>query len=290
MTANRSGRRAELRGPLWLAAFLAGGVVACVMAVTALRSDGRVQCRSALIPAYLRPPGVERIAERPVHSRVVIFNPASGPHSEAEPAYERAVVALQRTGTRVLGYVHTGYGLRDAAAVETDIDRYESWYGVDGVFLDEVSPGPEQLPYYTALSRYIRAKGERLLVLNPGAVPARAYFDIADIVVTFEGPYAAYAAAVAEIPDWLRRLTPGRSAHLIYDASEEQALRAIDQDSAGYVFATTGSLPDPWSSLPPYLDDFEARLEACHEENGGDRAEVRLAGARRWVRGRLGRG
>ncbi|MEA2320800.1 MAG: hypothetical protein QOD81_650 [Solirubrobacteraceae bacterium] len=258
-----------MREPLWLAGLLAIGLIAALVVVPALRSDDRPLCRSALIPAYLVPQGVAKIAERPVHSRVVILNPSSGPHSERQPAYEQAVRALQRSGTRVLGYVHTGYGTRDMAAVEADISRYESGYGVDGVFLDEASHAQEQLPYYRALTGYVRAAGDRLVVLNPGTIPAPGYFDIADIVVTFEGPYSAYAAALRAMPDWVRRLAPGRSAHLIYGASQAQALEAVQQDSAGYVYATTGELPDPWSALPPYLDDFEARIEACHAQDGG---------------------
>jgi hypothetical protein len=252
-----------------LAGLLAIGLIAALVVVPALRSDGGGPlCRSALIPAYLVPADVAKIAERPVRSRIVILNPASGPQSERQPAYEQAVLALQRSGTRVLGYVHTGYGTRDMAAVEADISRYESAYGVDGVFLDEASHAEEQIPYYRALTGYIRAAGDRLVVLNPGVVPAPGYFDIADVVVTFEGAYSAYADALHAMPEWVRRLAPGRSAHLIYGATQADALKAVRQDTAGYVYATTGGLPDPWSSLPPYLDDFEAQLEACHARAG----------------------
>jgi hypothetical protein len=257
-----------VREPVFLAAILVVGAAACILALGALRTDSAPKCRSALIPAYLRPDAMARIAQQPVHSRVVIFNPSSGPHSERQPEYERAVAALQRSGTRVLGYVHTEYGGRDPRAVETDIARYQSWYGVDGIFLDEVAAGDAQLGYYRSLSRYIRSSGEQLVVLNPGTVPTRGYFDIADTVVTFEGPYSAYAAAVAGTPDWLRGLAPSRSAHLIYGASDEQALQAIRQDAAGYVYATTGALPDPWSALPPYLDRFEAQIETCWRSAG----------------------
>lgn len=258
-----------MREPVLLGAIVVVGVAACVLALMTLRSESPTKCRSTLIPAYLRPDAMERMARQPVHGRVVIFNPSSGPHSEPEPAYERAVAALQRSGTRVLGYVHTAYGSRDPVAVETDIARYQSWYGVDGVFLDEVADADAQLGYYRALSQYVRANGEQLVVLNPGTVPARGFFDIADIVVTFEGPYSAYEPALAGMPDWLRRLAPSRSAHLIYGASGEQAAQAIGQDSAGFVYATSGTLPDPWSSLPPYLDRFEAQLEGCWQRESG---------------------
>ena len=74
-----------------------------------------------------------------------------------------------------------------------DAERYREWYGVDGIFLDEVAHDDAQLPYYAALSRALRGDGE--LVLNPGTVPARGYFELADVVVTYEGPFADYARA-----------------------------------------------------------------------------------------------
>jgi hypothetical protein len=255
-----------MREPARLAAVIVAAAVASVAAVAVLRGGGATQCRSALVPAYVTPDGLEHLAGQAVPGQLVIFNPASGPHSEPQPAYRRAALALQRSGTRVLGYVPTAYGSRDAAAVESDVARYRSWYAVDGIFLDEVPTDDAHLGYYAALSRSIRATGAHVVVLNPGAVPARGYFDIGDVVVTFEGPYASYAGALAAMPGWLRDMAPGRSAHLIYAATAEQAVQAAASDPAGFVYATTGTLPNPWSALPPYLDRVEARLAACWRE------------------------
>jgi hypothetical protein len=260
-----------MREPAVLAAVIFAAAVACVAGVAVLRGERGTQCRSALVPAYVTPEGLERLAAQAVPGQLVIFNPASGPHSQPQPAYRRAALALQRSGIRVLGYVPTAYGSRDAAAVESDVARYRSWYGVDGIFLDEVPAGEAHLGWYAALSRSVRAAGARVVVLNPGAVPARGYFEIADVVVTFEGPYASYAGALAAMPEWLRDMAPGRSAHLIYAATAEQAERAAASDPAGFVYATTGALPNPWSALPPYLDRLEARLDACWRESGDAR-------------------
>ena len=38
----------------------------------------------------------------------------------------------------MLGYVHTQYGVRDINLVKEEIRKYAEWYGVDGIFLDEV--------------------------------------------------------------------------------------------------------------------------------------------------------
>jgi hypothetical protein len=259
--ATRIGRQAWLLGccaAIMLAAIVFTGVR------LAMGDDGAPACRSALIPAYLTADDLGRIAERPVPGRVVILNPSSGPGAAAQPAYRRAVEDVQRSGTTVLGYVHTTYGARPLAEVRADIERYRSWYRVDGIFLDEAAATAAELPYYRSVRDAARAEGEPLLALNPGVVPARGYFDIADIVVTFEGDYTDYAAAVRRTPDWVRAVPPGKIAHLVYGATRAQARAVVDEDpSARYVYATSGVLPDPWSALPDYLDEEESQLAAC---------------------------
>jgi hypothetical protein len=240
----------------------AGAVVVMALAACSGTSD-QPACRSAFIPAYLPPDGIARIAERPVRDRVVIFNPDNGPGAKLAPEYRSAVAADQRTGTRVLGYVHTGWGARDPAAVVADVLRYRSWYGADGIFFDETAHDAAELPYYRSLARDARAAGLGIVALNPGTVPARAYFDLADIVVTFEGPYSAYEAAIRAMPAWTRDVPRDRIAHLLYDTTRAQAMRAIESGPAGFVYATSASLPNPWSTLPPYLDELEARLAGC---------------------------
>jgi hypothetical protein len=152
----------------------------------------------------------------------------------------------------------------EGTSAAAEIDRYESWYGTDGVFLDEGAAASGALPYYRALAGHVRAEGERLVVLNPGTVPDRAYFDVADVIVTFEGPYARYAAALERTPDWIRELPPDRMAALVYGASREQAADVVARtEHAGYVYVTSGTLPHPWGTVPAYLREENASLEVA---------------------------
>lgn len=221
----------------WLVVPAAAGVLAAAVFLGDRGGgggDGSARCRRLLIPAYVPPNAVLELA-RAVRPALVVVNPASGPGPGPEEGYRTAVRQLQRGGTRVLGYVPTGYGTRDPAQVTADIDRYASWYRVDGIFLDEASGAAEQLTHYRALAEHVRAAGRRLVVLNPGVVPDRGYFDIADVVVTFEGPYTAYAPP----PEWVRALPPDRIATLVYGASRVQAAEVVDDsDFAGYVYVT----------------------------------------------------
>jgi hypothetical protein len=237
------------------------GLVAGVVLGRPARSAA---CAPSLIPAYLRPGAFAALADAAPGPRLLIVNPASGPGERPDADYRRAIAHAQARGARVLGYVATTFGARHSAAVLNDAEHYRSWYGVDGIFLDEVTHGEESLPYYTALSRQLRGTGE--LVLNPGMVPARGYFDLADVVVTYEGPFADYAARLAQAPDWLSDVPAERTAHLVYSASLTQArsLFAASEPDI-HLYVTSGTLPDPWGSPPPpYLrEEAERRSQAC---------------------------
>jgi hypothetical protein len=248
-----------------LSAVAAGVLVLLTVLSMSRAAEPARACRGSLIPAYVTPAALTGVLDAPQVPRVLIINPASGPGTEPHPPYREAVEAAHAKGARVLGYVPTGYGAREAAAAEADIDRYRSWYGVDGIFLDEAAHDPAQLPYYRALSRHARAGGGKaLVVLNPGRVPARGYFDVADVVVTFEGVAADYAAALQHTPAWVRDLPLDRIAHLLYGASREQALAAVNAPAtAGWLYVTSGTLPNPWETLPDFLNEQEAALKRC---------------------------
>jgi hypothetical protein len=205
-----------------------------------------------LIPAYV-PPGalIDLVRDAP-RGGLVIMNPHNGPGSAPRPAYREAVRLAHEAGTRVLGYVATGWGTRPAGAVRADIDRHRWWYRTDGVFLDEVAPGRDRLAHHAALCRHARTGGCRVVALNPGVEPTPGLFGLADVVVTFEGPADAHAAALARRP----AAAPGRVAHLVHGATREQALAAARAPGGpGYLYATSGTPPNPWRTLPAYLDE-----------------------------------
>jgi hypothetical protein len=238
---------------------VAAGAILLTTACSGRTAEKRASCPASLIPAYLRPEAIMQLVKRDTVPQLLVVNPASGPGSEREPAYRSAIAAAQAHGARVLGYVPTTWGARPRAEAEADIDRYRDWYGVDGVFLDETAADEGHLAYYDALTRHARAIGARFVVMNPGIVPARAYFDLADVVVTFEGPFSAYHD---------RGNTDGvehdRTAHLIYGATREEAMRALaPSPSAGYVYLTSGTLPHPWGTVPDYLAHELDAIGAC---------------------------
>ena len=89
------------------------------------------------VPAYFTP-GAEwqrLIAGAPTVG-MIVFNPASGPGTAAEPR-NGAIAQAQAAGITMLGYVATSYGARPEADVIADINRYYDFYTPPGIYFAE---------------------------------------------------------------------------------------------------------------------------------------------------------
>lgn len=184
----------------------------------------------------------------------MIMNPDSGPGASQDANYASAAASAQQAGIAVLGYVSTSYGARPVLEVENDINTYKSWYGVDGIFLDEVHSDAAWLPYYTTLAACIRAGQGGFVMLNPGMAPAEGYVKLADTTIVFEDSYAVYKGW--KPPSWMYKYPAGKFTHLVHTAiNATQLTRAIALSrsrNAGMIYITNDILANPWDSLPSY--------------------------------------
>jgi len=196
------------------------------------------------------------IARAPAGS-LVIINPDSGAGAGRDARYRARVEAAHALGHVVYGYVDTAYGERPLAAAAAEIVRHHSWFGVDGVFFDQVPGTADGLAHYAQLTAIARARG-LLVAFNMGQANVDPRFaELADVIAVFEGPAPAHAET--RFPDWMyedsRR---ARLWHLVFDAPDEHALRtALERAAAGpceVVFITDGTAPNPWYRLPAYWD------------------------------------
>ena len=65
-------------------------------------------------------------------------------------------------------------------------------------------------------------------------------------------------------PAWVRELPRERIAILVYAASRDQAAAVVaDPRHDGYVYATSGTLPHPWGTVPAYLREENGPLGGC---------------------------
>lgn len=225
------------------------------------------------VPAYFHPAVAAAdwavLAQPHRGLRAVILNVADGPGITIDCALFEAAAQAREAGVPVLGYVDTGYGDRPVASILAELRRYRSWYGTCGFFFDQAAADPSHLPFYRELTQPARTAGD-LVVLNPGVHPDPAYADLADALVTFEGPWSAYQAAT--VPDWVWHEPSERFWHLVYDAPAsalEPALALAAQRNAGTVYVTDGSGANPWHGLPSYFGHQLAVLAGDHRRDIG---------------------
>lgn len=208
---------------------------------------------AVLVPAYFHPAlfPAEWAGLADPRLSAVVLNVHNGPGTVRDRVFAAAVDRVLTAGGRVTGYVDTAYGTRPAAEIRADARRYRSWYGVTDVFLDRAAAGPEKLAACRSACAELRAHGAGFVVANHGTHPDPAYASAADLLVTFEGPWPAYARM--RPPAWAMRLPAERLCHLVYAVPPEAhgtALRLARRNNAGVACVTDGDGANPWDRLP----------------------------------------
>jgi hypothetical protein len=205
-----------------------------------------------LIPYYehpsVRPAEWDAIIAAAPRLYGVVLNPASGPGDAPDPAFAEVAARLRAADVRVLGYADTDYGRRPHADVVRDITRHRDWYRADGVFLDQVAAGREEFGHYQRLATAAWGAGHGTLVLNHGTAPHPSYARIADLLVTFEGPWASYTRLG---PQSWRAGTGVRLCHLVYGVPAGVDLAEPARARGATVHCAVPGVGDhPWGTLP----------------------------------------
>ena len=211
------------------------------------------------LPAYFDPlqdaTAWSLVTARASAVRLVVLNPSSGPGPGRQESYAALSGRLRAAGVRRIGYVNTDYGTRPGAEVRDECAAFRDWYDVDGVFLDQVSSEVGGLDAYEQYVRDARSLGCRTVVLNPGVYPHRAYLDLANLVVTFDGDLETHRTV--RVPKWAMSLPPERFCHLVYGVPEDaidDVRRRVARSNAGTLYITDGHLPNPWGTLAGYWE------------------------------------
>jgi hypothetical protein len=170
-----------------------------------------------------------------------VVNPAAGPGSGPDSHYLSVINDMKNAGVVVLGYVTSSYGGAGLSMLENQIRSYHDWYGVNGIFIDEVSPG--SLSYYQTLHDYAHGVGAQQVVLNPGAPVPASYAGAGDIIVAYENGYipsqvSSNGITTSKLGALIHGVTPSR----------DQFENLLNQ--VGYVYMS----PD-WSHAAPNIVD-----------------------------------
>lgn len=247
--------------------------------VFAVNADPFLNRTGVYVPLFVYPAGkgleeydklVEARQRHPSVPVITTINPASGPGEFIDDNFINATKKLQDGGVTVAGYVYAGYGPRDTGKIIADIDKYATWYGVDGVFIDEFANWTGYEDKFRQIADYARSRGMEVVVANAGWEVAESYLGTVDTIGVSEAD--GYVP-----PEMLRDCVycPGGAGsgwHYKHDKTNFWFVRyAIDPLDEGYVrevskwvgliYLTDGKSPVRWDHLPPYSDQLLAALE-----------------------------
>jgi hypothetical protein len=208
---------------------------------------------------------------------LAIMNPSNGPGNSLDPNYVAAVNALRAAGGRVIGYVHTSYNTRPIQQVLDDINRYDAWYNVDGIFVDEMAnTGPaERLNYYRDIYNHVKSIDPGWQVMgNPGTTTIEPYltWPTADRLMVFENVGASYPGYTPS--SWNFNHDPSKFVHLVHtEPSAANMLADLNLAmwrNAGGIYVTDDVLPNPWNRLPSYWTSLVDAVAAINADLNGD--------------------
>ena len=204
-----------------------------------------------------------------------IINPRSGVGDKKEHDFVSLVDKLRPYRKPMLGYVRTIKATVKVESVLADIDKYVQWYGVTGVFLDEMVNGwgtsQNLVPFYQRIYKTVKAKyGEKFVVMgNPGTNTTEDVLNATDILMSFEKDAEKYLndTEAPVTPDVYRKYPPTRFYHAIHNATQDQMraiLKKASESNVASIYVTndtfSGGAEDannnPWDSVPaPWMID-----------------------------------
>lgn len=252
---------------------------ACLLALIVLAATFAFggTCQNIDVPAYFYPSQPTSqwntaVNDAPLpsgHRQIIIMNPSNGPGKAIDQNYVAAVKLVHSAGPGflVFGYVYTKYGKRSLSTVESDINKYQQWYGVDGIFVDQTASSASYVSsYYQPLVNYITGLIPNGGVeLNPGVYPDQSYANITVpsssylIIDVFESSYSSYLTAT--IPSWAFSYPASLFGHIVYSTTAAEVPNALSlstQRNAGWIYLTDNGVSNPYLSLPSYWSTLTA--------------------------------
>jgi hypothetical protein len=233
-----------------------------------------------LIPYYLYPslpytnPNVQGLLDvMKSHHDVpvlVIVNPGTGPGTVNDVNWNTFIGMVQGAGGKVLGYVDTAYALRPEADVKAEISQWLAVYPnpkVDGIFFDQMpwdtgpgNVGSAYVDLYKRYTDYCHGLGLNPTVGNPGGDEQSAWFSTytADVIVVHENSsWPSEASMEGNFAGGHAFYSPERRGALVYkQPTLDTGLLDTLRKNVRWVYVTQDDLPNPWDTLPTYLDQL----------------------------------
>jgi hypothetical protein len=247
---------------------VAAGTPATTTPATAATPAATVASGSAtgtIVPLYTYPTDASWAAvaaaktAHPSVPVIAVVNPSNGPGAAKDPAYTAGIQKLTAAGVKVMGYDHTSYGARATAEVEADIDSWHSFYpGVTGIFFDEQANAAGHEAYYKSLTAYAKSHGMDFTVGNPGSDATASYVGTVDVELIYE---SASLPALSYLAGWHTGYDRHNFGIIPYGvASFDPSYVQAAAHDVGYIYIQSDAMPNPWDSVPAYLDTLVASL------------------------------
>lgn len=230
-----------------------GASAAAATLLSQSQSSGRA-CVDLVVPAYFSSGyWAQASATRPPPADMILDLPnGQGAGAAPDPGFQALVRKAQSAGITILGYSTTIDGGRPVAEIEADAQHYRQWYGVDRIFLDQVSGQQAQFGYYQQVAGYIhKVDGADSVWLNAGVYPDQDYMSIGDVVQVFEGSYAQFLTA--RVPGWATGYPASRFADTVYATPATSLSAAISTAESRHVmnvYVTDDVPPGQYTALP----------------------------------------
>ena len=197
---------------------------------------------------------------------IAILNPDNGAGLKKDSFIAGKINQLKSRGVKIIGYISTGYGNRDSDEVDGESDKYKLWYGVGGIFLDEVSGSSSKLTYYKNIKAYAKLIGIGYTVLNPGTAISSTFLQAGDVIVDYEHANWQLNFATASKASWVAS-NPTRAAAIVYGAAASEMQAIINTAIAKkyrWIYVTDKNEPDPFGISASY---FSAEVDYLYALN-----------------------
>ena len=227
-------------------------------------NEGDEDGTGILVPLYVDPDSTwyKLIEEKHEHHNVpiiAVINPSNGPGTAINQRYAGGVRQLQHSGIIVLGYVYTNYGIRNATDIESEINSYKDWYGVNGIFFDEMANVEGKESYYANLTKYVKTHDMSMTIGNPGTDTLPSYVGTVDNLVLYENQNLP---PVSLFGGWHENFTKNNFSFVSYgvESMNSQDVLLLAKH-VGYLYVTERGLDNPWDALSGYFDKLVEMLK-----------------------------
>jgi Spherulation-specific family 4 len=226
---------------------------------------------------------LELIQIRDAHPTVpmlVVVDEFGGAGTAFNSTLKSQIQDMQNAGISVMGYDATWWATRQPSDVEALMLTWRDWYGVNGIYLDQMPNwnynGPNYQAYYNGtggiyipsyfanLTRYGRSLGFTEIVANSGTDVPSDFIGSVNTIGTFENPYlpslnlSAGWNSIVGLNGWHTEYNKANFMFFSYNINSLNASYILGVSKyVGYLYITNGTqATDRYGILSPYLNQI----------------------------------